>query len=449
MTTEAIRARGPAVGYVVFGVVALAYLVAILQRSSLGVAAVEATGRFEVQATLLSMLGVVQMIVYAALQIPVGAMIDRWGPRLPLVLGAVLMAIGQTIVALSPEIAGAIAGRALVGAGDAMTFTAGIRALAMWFQGRRLPFLTQVFAQIGQVGQILSTFPFMLLLHATSWTIAFLSAASLSVLVLAALLVTMTMTRNPPVPHAAQRLGARETVHHVLEALRRPGTQLGFWSHFVSQSPLTLFVLMWGIPFLTVGVGLQPTVATSLLAITVFVGMVCGPLIGIVSARFPLRRSDVLLTIVTAIGIVWAAVLLWPGTPPLWLLVVLMICLAIGGPGSMIGFDYARTYNPARQHGSATGVVNVGGFLASFTMMLLVGIVLDLVSGHREGTGVESLYSLDAFRLAFLVQFPVVGLGVVMLVRIRRRMRRTLHEEEGVLVAPMWISLARWLRRAS
>lgn len=81
--------------WLMFGVAITAYLVAVLQRSSLGVAAVEATERFGVAAAALSLLAVVQIIVYAVLQIPVGVMIDRVGPRALLATGAALMLLGQ------------------------------------------------------------------------------------------------------------------------------------------------------------------------------------------------------------------------------------------------------------------------------------------------------------------------------------------------------------------
>ena len=429
--------------YTVFAAVTLGYLAAILQRSSLGVAALDATARFDVAATVLSMLGVAQIVVYAAAQIPVGAAIDRFGPKPLLLIGAILMAAGQTVVAVAEHIAPAVAGRALVGLGDAMTFTSGIRALALWFEGRRLPFLSQIFGQLGGLGQLVSAIPFMALLHAAGWVTAFLSAAGVAVFAFAVMGLAMLVAPHGPHRQPRAALSARETVRHVVEALRRPGTQLGFWAHFVSQSTLVTFTLMWGVPFLTLGVGLSREAATSLIGLTVLVSIVSGPLLGLLSARFPLRRSNVILSIIGATAAVWLAMLLWPGTPPLWLLVVLIVVLSIGGPGSMIGFDYARTYNPARQHGSATGIVNVGGFLAAFTMMFLIGAALDLASA-----GGASLYSLGSFRVAFVVPFPVVGFGVAMLLVTRRRLRRAIQEEEGIAIAPLWLAAARRLRRA-
>jgi hypothetical protein len=141
-------------------------------------------------------------------------------------------------------------------------------------------------------------------------------------------------------------------------------------------------------------------------------------------------------------------VLLWPGVPPLWSIVLLLVVLGIGGPGSLIGFDFARTFNPQRSLGSANGVVNVGGFTASFVMMYLIGLLLDLQNGWRVAGGAASdLYTLDAFRVAFSVQYIVVGIGVGFLMQARRRTRRQLSRDEGIEVAPIWVALSRIWKR--
>ena len=432
--------------WVVYGAAVLTYMVAILQRSSLGVAAVEATQRFDIAATALSTLAVVQLVVYAALQIPVGVMVDRVGPRFLLVTGAALMLVGQTTLAFSESIGLAILGRIFVGAGDAMTFISGIRLLASWFDGRRLTFVSQLFGSLGQFGQIVALFPLGLALHSWGWTPTYLLAASLSAIVVVVLLTVVSSGPGNKL-EVRERQTWAQSAHHLRVALARPGTQLGFWSHFVSQSSLTTFALLWGFPFLSVGLGYGPQGAATLLTITVASVLVSGPVLGVLCARFPLRRSNLVLGIVIAMAIVWTALLLWPGQPPLWLVVVLLLVIAVGGPGSLIGFDFARTFNPLRSLGSANGIVNVGGFLATFVMMFLIGVVLDLVDRAHGGSGIPAdLYSLSSFRLAFLVQYLVVGIGVVFLLIARRRTRSLLHEEEGIEVGPLWVALVRYLR---
>jgi len=434
--------------WLVFGGATFAYIIAVLQRSSLGVAGVAATDRFHVSAALLSTLAVIQLIVYAGLQIPVGVILDRVGPRLLISLGAGLMIVGQTTLALAPSIGIAIVGRILVGAGDAMTFISVLRLLPNWFSGRRLPLVSQWVGTLGQSGQILSAVPLSLLLHSAGWSPTFLVAAGASCL---ALVSALTLVRNgvSPITSSVPTASgvAVSPLRQIRDALGRPGTRLGFWSHFVTQSSGTVFSLLWGFPFLSVALGYGPANASLLLTLMVLTAVVAGPILGLLTARYPLRRSTIVLAIVVGMGIAWAIVLAWPGQPPVWAVVLLVVVIAIGGPGSLIGFDFARSFNPMRNLGSATGVVNVGGFLASFVMMFVIGLLLDAFNRSAGGSAAD-LYSLAGFRVAFLAQYVVVGVGVVFLVIARKQTRRRMHEQEGIEVAPLWVVLMRaWRRR--
>ncbi|PPH11766.1 MFS transporter [Rathayibacter sp. AY1C1] len=429
----------------VFGAGAFAYLVAVLDRTTLGVAGVDAAERFGVAAAVLSSLAVVQLIVYAGMQIPVGILIDRFGPRTLILSGTALMMAGQVVVAIAPGIGVAIVGRILLGAGDAAIFTSVIRLTVTWFSGPIVPQLSQWIGNIGQVGQILSALPFAAILHTFGWEPAFLSAAGLGAVSFLGvlLLVADVPPRTEPITVVPPTL--RATIAQLGVSLRRPGTQLGFWSHFVTQSSGTVFTLLWGYPFLVHAIGLPPTVAAPTLTIVVIAGIVVGPVLGVLTARHPMRRSNLVLGIVSAMAVAWTVVLLWPGVPPYWLVVLLLIVVGAGGPGSMIGFDFARTFNPSRSLGAANGVVNVGGFLASFTMMFAIGLILDALAG--PGASSEQTYSLEHFRLAWCVQYVVVGAGVVGLVVARRRTRRRLAEDEGITVAPLWVALSDRMRR--
>lgn len=434
--------------WLIFYVGSFAYLSAVLQRSSLGIAGVAATERFGGSAALLSSLAVVQLAVYAAAQIPVGVLIDRYGPRVLVATGTALMVVGQITLAVAPELSVAVLGRVLVGAGDAAIFISMIRLIATWFSGRIVPQLSQWLGNIGQLGQVLSAVPLAWVLHTWGWTPTFLSAASVAVVAFIAVIVVV---KDEPDRASVENKTPswRVALLQLKHSFKRPGTQLGFWSHYVTQSSGTVFTLLWGYPFMVYGLGYDPSLAAAMLMVLVSAGMVCGPVLGILTARFPLRRSNIVLAVVTLMGAAWAAVLLWPGQPPFWLMVLLLVALGIGGPGSLIGFDFARTFNPQRSHGSANGVVNVGGFTASFVMVYLIGLLLDLQDGWRVAGGESSdLYSLDSFRVAFSVQFLVVGLGVMFLLQTRTRTRTQLSRDEGVEVAPLWVAVARsWRRR--
>jgi len=427
--------------YTVWAVGLAAYAVAVFHRSSLGVAAVEAQERFSAGASAVSLFLVLQLAVYAGLQIPVGVALDRFGSRRMILAGAVTMAAGQLVLALATDVPTAVLARVLVGAGDAMTFISVLRVISLWFPGSRVALVTQVTGILGQVGSIAAAYPLVTLLHATSWRTTFLGAAATGVLV--AVLVLVALRDAPEGTVLEAPAGMAQLRRRLVATWREPGTRIGLYTHLVTQFSGTVFALLWGYPFLVVGQGRSPGTAAGLLTLLVLVGMGVGPLLGRLCGRWPLRRSVLVFTILGATAAIWTVVLLWPGPAPLPLLVVLVIVLGTNGPGSMIGFDYARTWNPAERQGSASGVVNVGGFVASLLTILAVGAVLDLLT-----PGASTDYSLDAFRAAFSVQYLFWAIGFVGVLRHRRQLRERLARD-GVVLAPLHIAVGARLRGGS
>jgi MFS family permease len=407
----------PRRAWLIYAVGLAAYAVAVFQRASLGVAGVEAQRRFATTAAVLALFAVLQLAVYAALQIPVGVLLDRIGSRRLIAAGAFLMGIGQLVLATAHAVGLAVAGRVLVGAGDAMTFISVLRLIAVWFPPRQVPLLTQLTGILGQIGQIAAAYPLVALLQSAGWSTSFLVAACLGVAV--AIFSAAALRNAPPgVSATASPLGAAQAVRRLGVAWREPGTRLGLWTHFVTQFSGTVFALLWGYPFLVVGEHRSPAEAGLLITLLVVAAMGIGPTLGHFAGRWPYRRSLPVLVIVGATVATWTVVLAWPGRAPLSLLVVLVVVLASNGPGSLMGFDYARTENDAERIGSATGIVNVGGFVASLSTIALIGIILSLRSG-----GGASSYSLDDFRLALSVQYVFWAIGLVGVLHNRRRLR--------------------------
>ena len=429
--------------WTIWGVGVFAYLVAVTQRTSFGIAGLEATNRFHATASALSAFTVIQLLVYAILQVPVGVLVDRFGPRVMIAAGAALMTVGQLQLAAASSVPGGVVGRVFVGAGDAMTFVSVIRLIPAWFPSRRVPLLTQLTGQLGQFGQLISIAPFAIVLHGWGWSPAFLGLAALGLL---AFILSGAVLRNTPEVHAgpAVQPGMRETAADLAKAWTQPGTQLGMWSHFATQFAGNVFVMTWGYPFLVSGQGLDPAEASILLSLFVVVGIICGPLLGGWVGRHPMRRSTMVLAVTFTIAAAWLAVIAYPGPAPLWLLVLLVLALALGGPASMIGFDFARTFNPSHRIGTATGIVNVGGFFAALVTMYVVGLILDLLNNNGFSGG--NLYSLDSFRIALSFQFIVLAVGVVAVIRVRGRVRRHMALN-GESVPPLREALADNRRR--
>jgi sugar phosphate permease len=421
--------RPGARAWAVWAVALAAYVVAVLHRTSLGVAGLDAQSRFGIGASALASFAVLQLLVYAALQVPVGLLLDRFGSLRLICGGALVMASGQALMAFSDGIPGAVVARILVGAGDAMTFISVLRLVPQWFPARRVPVVTQLTGLVGQVGQLLSAVPLALLLAGPGWTPAFVSAAAAGVFVA---IVTLVALRDTPERRISSgpAITMRQLGIDLSGAWKHPGTRLGLWSHFTTQFTGTVFALMWGFPFLIAGEGVSRETASALLTVFVLTGMAAGPLIGVLVQRHPMRRSWLVLGVISVNATGWGLVLAWPGRAPLPILVLLVLALGLGGPGSMIGFEFARTFNPPRRLGTATGIVNVGGFFASLLTILLVGLILD------ARTGGTADYDIGDFKVAMSVQYLIGAIGVAGILRTRRLARRRLAED-GIFVRPL------------
>ncbi|MFD4786360.1 nitrate/nitrite transporter [Streptomyces sp. NPDC058459] len=391
------------------------YFVAVIFRTSLGVAGLDAAGRFHVNASALSTFSILQLLVYAGMQIPVGLLVDRLGTKKVLCLGAVLFTAGQLGFAFSPSYGTALASRALLGCGDAMTFISVLRLGTRWFPARRGPFVAQLAGLVGMAGNLVSTLVLARLLHGLGWTPAFAGSAlaGVVVLVLALLFLKDHPEGHEPAPSPHQ--GAAYVRRQIAEAWREPGTRLGMWVHFTTQFPAMVFLLLWGLPFLVQAQGLSRATAGELLTLVVLSNMAVGLVYGQVVARHHAARLPLALGTVAATALVWAMTLAWPGAhAPTALLLALCVVLGACGPASMLGFDFARPANPPERQGTASGITNMGGFIASMTTLLAIGVLLD-------ATG-------DDYSIAFSAVFVLQALGLTQILRLRGRAARRERE---------------------
>ena len=419
-------------GAVTIWLVGLAiYLLAVFHRSSLAVAGLDASERFGISAAELSTFAVLQLLVYTGLQVPVGLVLDRFGSRRVMLVGLATLTLAQTAFALAETYPVALVARVFVGMGDAMTFVCVLRLVNTWFVARRIPLVTQLTGVLGQTGAILAAAPMTWSLRELGWTRSYLLAAAVGLVMMAALLVVIhdspeqRSLSGPALSWTAVR-------RSLADAWENPGTRLGFWTHFTTQFSATTLGLLWGFPFFVQGEGRSEAAAGALLTLLVIAVMAAGPVLGWAITHHPWHRSTLVIGIVSSIVVGWSVVLAWPGPAPMGLLVVLVILVGIGGPASMIGFDFGRTFNPAHRLGAAIGLINQAGFFASLLLVLAIGLVLDW-----RTPGASTDYQPDAFVWAMSCQYVLWTLGLVQLVRYRRKARRRLREDDPEAYARM------------
>ncbi|APT85143.1 MFS transporter [Corynebacterium aquilae] len=394
-----------------------AYVMAILGRTSMGVAGVQAMDHFHIDASRLAVFTSVQVGVYALAQIPMGMAIDLFQPRRMLVAGAIIMAAGQLILGLTSSYPVAILGRVLVGTGDASAFLSVMRLLPAWFPLRKTPLFSQLTASLGQIGQFLSAVPFLAYLEHSGWRHAFVAIGALGVLVAAACAVVVrdSPDDSPRHAHASTATSLRQRLRTVV---REPVCWEGFFTHYVGLMPNLVFALLWGLPMMTLGQGLTTAQAGSIFVIGTVINVAVSPLHGILSSRFGSRRYRLTIAMNLAyfVGLGW----FFSSAEPRGygaILVAAGVGFAVV-PSSNFGFDSVRESLDHRVLAAGTGLANMGGFVATMIAGQLMGVVLD--SQCSDGS-----YTWSCFGAAWWSVFAVWLAGVVALVIIARRQRRT------------------------
>lgn len=413
--TEHARAFPPA--WLVWGAAAAFYFVALFHRMSLGVAALDAEHRYGVDAGLLGVFSAVQLGLYMVMQIPAGLAADRIGPRRTLALGLALMATGEAVFALGSTLPAAIAGRGLIGIGDAFIFLNVLRLAQSWYPASRYGLLATLAGLAGAAGQVFTTVPLGAALAGPGWTPTFLGVA---VLTLVMTIVCLLVVRDAPA--GADRPAAHD--HEGLAATLRaawhtPATRHAMALHAVLMGTFVSVTALWGFPFLVRSQGVAPGSARTLLMCGVVAFGLGGPVLGLIVARHPVRRTAILRAVAGVVVATWTACLA-TGAAPGWLLATTILVTGIGGAAGLLAFDIARAANPAHRGGAVSGIVNVGGFGLAVSAQLAIGAALRITGG-------------DLGRALW----PMVVLGALALATATRLSRRTpgVHHHEAAVLA--------------
>lgn len=414
----------------VWGLGALVYVVAMFHRTMLGVAGGEVAARLEVPVGSLGLFVSVQLVAYLLMQVPAGLAADRIGPRRMLAAGLAAMAVGEGVFALAHGMPAAIAGRALVGVGDALTFLNVLRLAQAWFPAERQTLLTALTGVAGALGQIVSTVPLDAALGHLGVTATFLAVAGVTGALIA--LPLIGVRDHPPGVSAARATGPRAAHEPILATLRaawaRPGTRHGFFGHMGLMAPFALTTAVWGTPYLQHAQGMDRGTAASWLLVTVGAFVVCGPVFGLLARRGLRMQNAIVVGLGVTMVAAWATLLLWPGAGvPHAVLAAALVAVGAGGAASMVLFEIGRSEAPAVAAGSVTAIVNCGGFLSASIGAVVIGALI--------GDGPASPADYQHAMLPILAIAAIGLLGSARLARRRRRAAAARHAHRARLAA--------------
>ena len=380
------------------------YLFGFFHRVTPAVLTTELMLDFQLSAAMLGNLSAFYFYFYAAMQLPTGVLVDHFGPRRLLWIGALVGGAGALLFASADTFGSAALGRGLIGATVAVAWVSMLKLSAHWFDPRMLGTVTGVSLAVGTMGAVLAGLPLRALSDVLGWR-PVIGASGIVALVLAAAI--FWFMRDDP-----QQRGFRSQVpvgayhspslREILAGLGRiwgyRNVSLLFWVPSGICGAFLTFTGLWGVPFLVQLHGLTPrsaSLVTSGMLVSFSIGSIA---FGILSDR--LRRRKLPYLIGSTFTLVsYAALYFFPAAP--LLLLVPLLLLGAAGSGSMaVGFLYARESAPLALSGTVAGAINMGVMVGPLSQQPLIGWILDRNwSGHLVD-GVR-VYDLHAYQLAF------------------------------------------------
>jgi sugar phosphate permease len=366
---------GLARAWVVWTLAASAYFVAIFHRAALGVAGLQAADRLHIAQGSLSILIGLQLVVYLLMQIPAGLAADRIGPRRTLAIGLAFMAAGEVVFAPATGLPAGLLGRALVGVGDGLTFLSVLRIAHAWFPERMQALLAALTGFAGALGQIVATVPLSAALDHLGWVATFLGGGAFTA---AFVLVPLVAVRDRPPGVAPHPVEAHEPIGSTLRAAwARPATRHGFGVHFGCMGPFAVVTALWGVPYMVAAQHMSRHTAASFLLVAVAAFAATGALLGLVVGDSFRRQNRASMVLPALTLVAWVLLVAWPGaTVPRAVLAGAMVLTGVSGGGAMLSFELARRDAPAVSSGSATAIVNCGGFSAAVGAALAIGALI-------------------------------------------------------------------------
>lgn len=364
---------------------------------------------FAVGATAIGNLSAFYFYGYAGMQIPVGLLMDRFGPRRLMTVAAAGCAAGCVLFALAPALWALSLGRFLIGATAAFSLVGAMTVAGQWFPPRRFALLSGLAMMLGMAGGVFGQAPLRLLVDRLDWQQASLAlAAGGVVLALAAAATVRDRVRAS--------VGLRQVMAGMVQVARNRQTWLIAIAGMGTTGPLLGFAGLWGVPFLTLTQGVDRTAAAGITSM-VFIGWGVGaPVVGWFSDRIG-RRKLPFVTGLTLSATAMAALAWAPGLP-LWAVSVLCFLCGFGGAGQILGFAAVRELNPPAAAGAAIGVVNALVTGAGALYQPLLGWLLDLAWTGGMAGGAR-VYTVTAYSTAFsvLVAGAVAGIACTLLMR--------------------------------
>ena len=365
----------------------------IFLRNSIGVLAPELSAELGLAPALLGAIASAFFIAYAVLQIPVGLMLDRFGPRRTVAGMFLFTVLGTGLFAVAPSGPVMVVARLAMGIGCAAVFSGAFMAISRFYAAERFTGQAGTLNAFAMVGTFLATAPLALLVAFAGWRESF-GAIAVAIAVLAAIAWFAIRDRpacSTPAPEAQEDLGA--IFAGLGEVLRTPGIKI-IASGGLALAAGNTILGIWGGPYLNDVHGLGEIARGQVLLFMAIAG-VAGHFLYGQAARFFNTIKRMILAGLVVIALVTGTLAALPDPNLLTVTILLAVLgLACGYPSLLAA--HARAMVPDRLVGRGLTTVNTGVMVAIAGMQFAVGAII----GAFPPTAAGSI-APETFRIAF------------------------------------------------
>ena len=394
---------------------ALGYFLSYLFRVVNAVLAPDLASDLGVGPSELGLLTAAYFITFAAFQLPLGVLLDRFGPRKIEAFLLIFAAVGAFIFSRAQSVSGLVIGRALIGFGVSACLMAAFKAYVIWFRQQQLPLINGFQMAAGGFGALTATAPVEAALGVTDWRGVFFILALITLAIAAAVYFVV------PEKKIASN---SDSIKDQLNGIVRVFSSLTFWRiapmTVMSQTAFLAIQGLWSGPWLRDVAGFErATIAHVLLTIAVamVVGFICMGAVAERLSRMGIKPIAVAVTGMSAFIVVQALLILevtsWAHT--LWIL------FGIFGTAGIIPYAVLSQSFPLHLSGRVNTALNLLVFVAAFSAQWGIGAVINMWPSPAGGGYAPPGYQAAFAMLLLLQLLSVLWFVLASLIHHRRK----------------------------